>query len=196
MYKFVPPWASKPSVCICGDNLFSKEELEQVVKIGDALKMEEGLSYDGKQGKYIAKDYRKCRVADFQYGDETKFVYDKIAGFINAENENNFGFDIYGFVEDFQYLVYDNLHDHFDWHVDISNGRSPYRKLTFVLQLSDPSEYEGGELQLMTHADPNAIPKKLGTACLFPSYVLHRVTPVTKGVRKTLVAWTTGKAFR
>ena len=69
------------------------------------------------------------------------------------------------------------------------------RKLTLVLQLSDPSEYEGGELQSLTSLQPGTVNKKKGIIAAFPSWTLHQVTPVTKGVRKTLVIWVAGPQF-
>jgi PKHD-type hydroxylase len=62
--------------------------------------------------------------------------------------------------------------------------------------LSDPEEYEGGELLLKTSAFPIKTLNKKGTIIFFPSYVLHEVTPVTKGTRKTLVGWVLGPNFK
>ena len=65
-----------------------------------------------------------------------------------------------------------------------------------VLQLSDPSEYEGGELQLLTGKEPTTIQKQRGLITVFPAWTLHQVTPVTKGTRQTLVAWISGPSFK
>jgi len=70
------------------------------------------------------------------------------------------------------------------------------RKLSLVLQLTDPEEYEGGDLELMTSSDPIAVLKQRGLISVFPSFVLHRVTPVTKGTRRTLVVWACGPEFK
>lgn len=70
------------------------------------------------------------------------------------------------------------------------------RKLSMVIQLSDPSEYEGGELLLHLGNNPTRIERKKGLAVFFPSYILHEVTPVTKGERYSLVAWVHGKPFK
>jgi PKHD-type hydroxylase len=72
--------------------------------------------------------------------------------------------------------------------------RKARRKLSLVCQLSDPSEYEGGELQINT-GEIFTPEKQKGTVILFPSYLLHRVTPVTKGTRRSLVLWIEGPAF-
>jgi PKHD-type hydroxylase len=70
------------------------------------------------------------------------------------------------------------------------------RKLSFSVMLTDPEEYEGGELLLKIDSFPITPPNKKGTVIFFPSYVLHEVTPVTKGTRKTLVGWVLGPKFR
>jgi PKHD-type hydroxylase len=75
------------------------------------------------------------------------------------------------------------------------DGSSP-RKLSLILQLSDATEYEGGELQLKDSSDHTAVERKKGHLIAFPSYLLHRVTPVTKGIRRSLVVWISGPAFR
>jgi PKHD-type hydroxylase len=114
-------------------------------------------------------------------------------------NGQFFQFDLYGFNEDMQYTVYDGEQQgHYTWHLDDSgkNTQRGPRKLSLVIQLSDPSDYEGGELQLQTGPDPTIVDKAKGLVAAFPSYTLHRATPVTKGIRKTLVVWITGPAFR
>jgi PKHD-type hydroxylase len=112
-------------------------------------------------------------------------------------NGQYYRFDLYGFLEDFQYTVYlGGEAGHYDWHIDAGASTVSPRKLSLVLQLSDPSEYEGGELQFMTSSGITTVRKEKGFVVAFPSYTLHRVTPVTSGIRKTIVVWITGPAFR
>ena len=70
------------------------------------------------------------------------------------------------------------------------------RKLSLVVQLSDPEDYEGGDLEIYTGHEPLVVKKKKGMTAFFPSYQLHGVTPVTKGTRYSLVVWVHGPAFR
>jgi PKHD-type hydroxylase len=72
----------------------------------------------------------------------------------------------------------------------------PVRKLSISIQLTDPNEYEGGELYLYDDDKGTVMDKTQGTLILFPSYVLHEVVPVTKGTRNSLVTWVTGKQFK
>lgn len=82
----------------------------------------------------------------------------------------------------------------YDWHHDIDwNGSSEYdRKISVTVQLSDPSEYEGGKFEFLETGQPKEEARMKGTVLMFPSYLQHRVTPVTEGVRKSLVAWFSG----
>jgi len=85
---------------------------------------------------------------------------------------------------------------YYDWHMDASvpqNGIQ--RKLSISILLNDPSEFEGGILQFKDMEDRNVLDKQ-GTIIVFPSFIEHRVTPVTKGVRYTAVTWASGPSFR
>ena len=83
----------------------------------------------------------------------------------------------------------------YGWHQDFGGLLS--RKLSLVMQLSDPEEYEGGELQIMVGGEkPISINKQKGLVVVFPSWAVHQVTPVTKGLRQSLVAWVSGPNFR
>lgn len=86
---------------------------------------------------------------------------------------------------------------HFDWHADIGDGPlARRRKLTIVAQLSDPADYDGGALELNPAGRPVEAPRGFGDAVLFPSFVLHRVAPVTRGARYSLTLWAHGAPFR
>jgi len=104
-------------------------------------------------------------------------------------------FDIWGYQDSFQYTIYYGDGGHYDWHVDMGPGISN-RKISCVLQLSDPEEYDGGDLQMNPGGQILTVPKQLGTICFFPSFMLHRVTPLNSGVRKSLVNWFCGANFR
>ena len=105
--------------------------------------------------------------------------------------------DIRGFHEHIQFTVYEGDDKGFyRWHVD-NNMQSdvPPRKLSMTVQLSDPSEYTGGELQLHDGEVQTAVNNR-GHVVIFPSYVLHRVQPVTSGIRRSLVVWANGPGFK
>lgn len=113
-----------------------------------------------------------------------------------------FGFDLNVFHE-IQFTEYDaEDNGHYGWHEDLTwipRGEvESQRKLSFVMQLSDPSTYEGGDLELQIK-ETSPLPEHLrlrGTTMVFPSFIKHRVTPVTKGKRYSLVTWYEGPPFK
>jgi PKHD-type hydroxylase len=128
-------------------------------------------------------------------------LIEKLTPIVNEANENsNWNFLLREF-EPLQYTVY-NKDDHYDWHID-SHGKSYdnglIRKLSFTLFLNE--DYEGGDFRICEpHPNPDKITQQLfkpktGTMVVFPSFVHHKVSPVTRGVRKTLVGWIVGKPF-
>ncbi len=110
-------------------------------------------------------------------------------------NQKYFNFDLFGITEGLQFTNYTAPSGNYGKHVDRSFS-IPIRKLSMSIQLSNPNEYEGGDLLL--HEGEEGIPllKEQGTLLLFPSYILHEVTPVTKGERNSLVTWITGTPFK
>jgi len=104
-------------------------------------------------------------------------------------------FDIWGYHDTLQFTNYYGDGGHYDWHADLGPGISN-RKLSVVLQLSDPNDYVGGELQMNTGGGITSVPKQYGLLCFFPSFVLHRVTPLTSGTRTSLVTWLCGANLR
>ena len=104
-------------------------------------------------------------------------------------------FDIWGYHDSLQYTVYNGDGGHYDWHADLGPGLSN-RKLSVVLQLSEGTDYDGGELQINPGGSILSVPKQLGLLCFFPSFLLNRVTPLSSGVRLSLVTWFRGANLR
>src|SRR5258708_40174408 len=103
-------------------------------------------------------------------------------------NRDFYGFDLFGLVESFQYTVYDGQEGgHYNWHVDLGGEDVEPRKISLSLQLTDPSSYRGCDLVLEAGTGPHIAERARGTLIAFPSYVLHRVTPIESGTRKSLV---------
>ncbi|HAB38614.1 MAG TPA: 2OG-Fe(II) oxygenase [Rhodobacteraceae bacterium] len=88
---------------------------------------------------------------------------------------------------------------HYDWHHDVNYFHNePFdRKLSMTVQLTDPTEYEGGDFHLDDSVEPlPSFSKDKGSVLIFPSYINHKVSPVTKGIRRSLVAWFSGPRWR
>lgn len=121
---------------------------------------------------------------------------------VNEGNKNAFGFDL-SYYNDVQFTEYDSAYEgHYSWHQDTewANYTFHQRKLSLVIQLSNENDYTGGDLEFLKE-DCLELPKyedirKQGTIILFPSFLKHRVTPVTSGVRYSLVTWIEGPKFR
>lgn len=129
---------------------------------------------------------------------QASWVMDRMIGLVAEANRIAFNFDLTEFAESPQVARYGaERAAHFDWHSDIGSGQlSAKRKLTVVVQLSDPGDYENGTLELRPDSSVRQAPRACGTAIIFPSFVLHRVTPVTAGTRWSLTLWSHGPAFR
>ena len=170
---------------------FSEDEVTKIINIGDSHPKQEALT--GADNK--ATDYRTSEIS--WISDEIKYqwLFDKVADLALVANREMWNYDIWGFEDGLQYTIYYDNGGHYDWHVDLGPGMSN-RKLSCVIQLSDPDEYEGGELQMNNGSQILSVPKKKGLVTFFSSFVLHRVTPVTKGTRKSLVAWMSGPNLR
>ena len=145
---------------------------------------------------------RKSQVKWIHSSDNTFDLFSHLESLIDYANKDYYNFDIINSSEAIQYTEYNELDNgEYGWHTDaFAPSAPPYRKLSLTIQLSDPSEYEGGDLQInIPQPEKNVIttvPKKKGEVIIFPSYMWHRVTPVTKGVRKSLVWWVGGSPFR
>jgi len=193
-----------PSPCLVDTNYawwqggFTPEQLAAIVALGESLPAQRGTVFasDGKTQQEI-EQIRRTHIAWMYYDDQSRWIYDLLGWIANQLNATNFGFDLYGFVDALQYTVYEaseSGHGFYDWHMDQGRTQSP-RKLSMVLQLTDPSEYDGGDLEFMG-TNTSVATKELGSVHLFPSYVMHRVTPVTRGIRRSLVGWISGPRFR
>lgn len=195
LFTFAPSPAMMPTFAYW-ENAFTDAQIQQIIEIGESLNLNEGTINESGNSKNIP-DVRSCKVSWIPLNQNTLWLYDSLAYIVRQLNAKFFNFDVTGFFEDMQYTVYGSSNDHYDWHIDqVDDLRLPPRKLSLVLQLSDSSEYEGGYLELMTDSNPMKLDKKKSLVCVFPPWVLHRVTPVTSGTRRTLVVWATGPKFK
>lgn len=176
-------------------NAFSDKELQTIIDIGEKYYKKEATVGGQEKDEDISR-IRKSEVSWIDLNNETTWLYDQLAYVTRQLNGQFFDFDLYGFVEHMQYTVYRPDGDHYTWHIDKGTLKGAPRKLSIVLQLSDPSEYDGGDLEFFVSPEPIKARKEKGIIYAFPSWVLHRVTPVTRGTRRTLVVWVAGPKFR
>jgi PKHD-type hydroxylase len=127
----------------------------------------------------------------------SKWLYDLLFPLALEANEKLFHFDIDIVTDPIHYVIYPEDGGHLDWHMDTGAYRVNKRKIAMTVQLSDPSEYEGGEFEIWFGGQQSVVvPREKGDVICFPAFCMHRVRPITKGQRKCLVFWTGGRPFR
>jgi len=187
-----------------------KKTCDKIIKKGLAQKDELGTIFSFKE-KNNKKELIKKRNSNISWLNDS-WIYDIFHPYINTANKNaNWNFD-WDWSENCQFTKY-SKNQHYDWHCDTNsipynlpmdpNFNNKVRKLSLTCNLSDPKDYKGGELQFQfrNSSDPtkidtcvNLLPR--GSIIVFPSHVWHRVTPVTKGTRYSLVMWSLGYSFK
>lgn len=172
---------------------FSREECEKIIKLAKKEKLKEANI--GSIKGYVNKKVRDSKITWLYPCEELNWLFMKITDLSINLNNQFFNFDIFGSIEGLQFTTYKAPGGKYGKHVDRAYGKT-IRKLSMSIQLSDPKNYEGGELCFYNVEDPIVLDKKQGQMIMFPSYVLHEVKPVTKGERISLVAWFTGKPFK
>jgi PKHD-type hydroxylase len=134
---------------------------------------------------------RKADISWIEHVEEAQFFIEPLMQVVRRLNSQFYEFDIRAMYEPFQYSVY-LVGDHYGaWHIDgEKNELDTPRKLSLTLQLSRP------ELLIGTQQEHKIASKDFGAITVFPSFMTHTVTPITKGKRRSLVAWISGPAFR
>jgi PKHD-type hydroxylase len=209
-FKLFPGWnfiypTQQNSIIPTGitiDSVFQPHELELIIEYCSKLPLVDGVIGGGTT---VDLQIRKSKIAFFDVDKENEWWTTRINHCMSTVNDQVFKFDLVGFVG-LQYTEYTEDSCQYDWHLDTkigiedeelkSNQFNPHmRKLSLSFILSDPSEYEGGELDI----DPGTInspPQRKGDIIFFPSFLRHRVRPVTRGKRKSIVVWAVGPKFR
>ena len=186
------------------DNPFTDEELKLVNDYCDTLEV-----YKGKIGLYenseasIDTSTRNSNICFFNSTQENSWIFHRFNAIIEQLNDQFYGFDLQGY-DSIQYGVYEETEQqHYTWHMDTFLGSNPnkdlMRKLSITFLLNEPNvDFEGGEFEINVgnHKTPTVAETKKNRAICFPSWLIHRVKPVTKGIRKSLVIWVTGPKFR
>ena len=194
MQHLLTPYSKKIEPFAWWEGAFTNEQLDWLQN--KAKEATEKAQIGGGNGAEVNDNIRRSELNWLNKDSECAWVFERLAHVVESLNADYFGFDLTGFGESIQLTNYHEARQGtYVWHQDFgSSGIS--RKLSIVLQLSDPNEYEGGELQLLTRKEPTSIQKKRGLITVFPAWTLHQVTPVVKGTRQTLVTWISGPAFK
>ena len=204
---------------ICDDIVaYGKQHQAEMAVTGGLGRNDNNDAYksDGTMKKGAIKNLQKKRKSEIVWMND-KWIYKEIHPFIHEANKKsgwNFDWD---FSESCQFTKY-GVGQHYGWHCDSwdkpydkpdePNSHGKIRKLSVTVSLSDPSEYEGGNLEFdfrnqidWEHSKKTAIKtceeiRPRGSIIVFPSFMWHRVSPVTRGTRYSLVIWNLGYPFR
>ena len=189
-----------PSITI--PNIFTEEQCSQIIKIGKDVGLEDSVLVNGG----VNKDIRKSKNCFIMPSEDTRWIFETLMGPLEWANDLYFNYDLYGF-QNIQYAEYSSNGSYYDWHTDMEMGEErpmgggvvPTRKLSASVILTDRSEYIGGEFFITRDSlghPVNSIEQEIGSLILFPSYIEHKVSPVTEGTRSSLVAWVMGPKFK
>lgn len=194
MQYVITPYAQTIQTFVWWEGAFTDQELDWLQD--RAKKAEQAASVGmAKVSAGVNTNIRRSSVSWLSNTPESTWVFERLGHVASQLNADYFRFDLTGFGEPLQLTHYDQAEQGmYGWHQDYNAQVS--RKLSLVLQLTDPSQYEGGNLQVMTNGEPQTVRKQRGLIAAFPSYVVHQVTPVTSGNRQSLVSWVSGPAFK
>lgn len=190
----IPAFIQPIENVVIWENLFTPDECDSIIafgELGEFMKARIGEADDGIEDKGI----RDTDITWIEPDNDSGWIFDRMAELISKVNFDKYQLELTRF-DGFQYSVY-NEGGHYDWHVDTQDmprEDGVFRKLSVSVMLSDPEDYEGGELALAVNGNPELKPKK-GSAVFFYSFINHTVKPVTKGTRTALVTWALGPKF-
>lgn len=178
--------------CYSFSNLLDDKMIARIKAWAETTKLKDGTIGGAKTT--VTKSYRNSKICIIPMTKEWEDLYHWVELHARKANNELWGFQIAGYSQGLQFGEYSaDYEGHYDWHLDCGSASSATRKISVTIQLSDTEDYEGGDLQFQTGRVPTTASKSKGLAIYFPSFHLHRVKPVTKGTRYSLVAWFVGK---
>ena len=180
-------------------------EVDQVIHLASELPEAQRATTIGSDDEHQHNSTRSSMIKWIPRDRNWDWLYKRLIGLAEEANRNVWDFDLTAALESIQYTeYYASENGHYDWHQDIGKGELPSkRKVSITIQLSASDDYAGGDLLICTGSNGNGVldnniecPRGKGVGVLFPSYMMHRVTPVTMGIRKSLVLWVGGSHYR
>ena len=192
MIPRMPRWQAY--VAQTTEPMFTPKQCQMIIDAGHSCVPEQAKVGGGKDGQYDTKK----RVTTISWIPFAKMpeMYKTIENQLSIVNLNHMMFDNVRLTEPAQFTEYPKG-GFYDWHMDLDVlglHEPPVRKISMTCLLSNPSEFTGGELEFM---EKNKIPNlKQGQAIFFASFLRHRVAPIKKGIRRSLVMWFGGQPFK
>jgi PKHD-type hydroxylase len=177
---------------------FSDDELSKIYRDVASLPFREAAT--GESNDNTDKSIRSSSIKWIPQSQEWAWLYDKMMNMVIEANNAIWNFDLHTALDSIQYTEYYDVEGgHYGWHQDIGPGHLSTRKISITVQLSDTDDYEGGDLEYFRGGDINnteKAPRGKGVVFIFPSYMMHRVAPITKGTRRSFVLWVGGSHYK
>lgn len=175
------------------ENGFNSEDLDKIYKDVGEIDFVKATTIGGDN-----KEARSSSIKWIPQNMKWNWLYSKLMDMAIEANQNLWNFDLHSAPEQIQYTeYYASEGGHYTWHQDIGPGMLSLRKVSITVQLSSPDEYEGGDLDIWQGGNGHLTsPRGAGTVVIFPSYMMHRVSPVTTGTRRSFVLWLGGEHYR
>jgi PKHD-type hydroxylase len=192
MILYEPKW--KSLIVETTTSIFTPEQCQLIINAGRA-EPQQTAQVGSNSGGTVDTKTRTSHISWIPFA-KMQEMYKVIENIMLKTNSNHFGFDGMRLTEPAQYTEYPTG-GFYDWHIDSDVNcvnEPPVRKISMTCLLSPESEFEGGGLELMS--DGKIVRPKQGQAIFFASYIRHRVIPISKGIRKSLVMWFGGPSFR
>jgi PKHD-type hydroxylase len=175
--------------------LFTPDQCRQIIECGRRQQPQKAQVGMGKPGGGLDTKKRTTTISWIPF-KEMPEMYEQVNISIQKANRNHFGFENIHVTEQAQFTEYPEG-GFYDWHMDCDvnmQHEPPVRKISMTVLLSPENHFEGGDLELM--AKGKRAKMKQGHALMFASFLNHRVAPVTRGVRQSLVMWFGGTPFK
>lgn len=188
-------------------NVLSPPECDALSQLAETRGLTDGAIGNAGDNEAVNLNYRKVKTSqllpsDMVSGERIDWLFERVRDKVMWANANHYRFDLHGLWQQINYLKYEvpkkfgEAPGHYDAHQDIGGGESSQRKLSVVIQLSNPNDYD--DCRLLLHTEKEFDPEHVnqGDMIVFPSWCVHRVTDITRGERRALVSWVSGPQFR
>jgi len=173
-------------------NTFSSEECDRIIELSEELSVVEGTVGGGTK-ENINATIRNSTLKWFTLNEESSWIFQRLRSTLREANKlYKFNLRSFGAIQ----IAHYGVGGHYNtWHSDMGLGLNSLRKLSISVQLSKPEDYDGGKLEFQALGGEFQHSRERGTTIVFPPYLTHRVTPVTRGERWSLVVWVIGPPF-
>ncbi len=201
---FVPDEQRRYEPALVYDAVFTARQCDRIVEQASSLAIDPARVGTNEDDYELVDEVRQAHIAWIPADEPYVWIHDKLTSVVQKANRT-YGYDLIGFTEDLQFTEYAGAGAFYDWHQDGLDGDLAGRKLSLVVQLSDPADYDGGDLELFgVDGDGGSMDldewrprvRGHGSVVVFPAFEFHRVTPLTAGTRRSLVCWVGGPPFR